>query len=294
MSFSEYQRDKMGHASISPTGEFVAGAWQSFTLTYKAGYFGIDDTGSIKIVHRFASDMGRPQFDAPDKPNYVTCEASNGAVLHMEYDNKRNVRPWDKTLMIRIVRGFLREGDQIIVRFGDPRGGCPGMRLQTFCEESFEFRVLVDAFATYHYTVLPQQPIIKIIPGAPVLYKAIIPTHIQCNSNFRLALKGEDAWGNPSDQCDGVLKISTNLPVTNLPNQITLTPKKRTFLIPDLRCETAGDLVITLEDETGAQYYSNPMQVDKKRELLGFWGDLHGQSEETIGTNSARDFFTFA
>ncbi len=37
-----------------------AGSTQSFTLTYTAGFFGIDDTGSIKIVHRFASDMGRP------------------------------------------------------------------------------------------------------------------------------------------------------------------------------------------------------------------------------------------
>ena len=28
--------------------------------------------------------------------------------------------------------------------------------------------------------------------------------------------------------------------------------------------------------------------------LLHYWDDLHGQSEETIGTNSARDFFAFA
>ena len=28
--------------------------------------------------------------------------------------------------------------------------------------------------------------------------------------------------------------------------------------------------------------------------LLPYWGDLHGQSEETIGTNSARDFHAFA
>ncbi|MGH7684627.1 MAG: DUF3604 domain-containing protein, partial [Vulcanimicrobiaceae bacterium] len=28
--------------------------------------------------------------------------------------------------------------------------------------------------------------------------------------------------------------------------------------------------------------------------LIPFWSDLHGQSEETIGTNSARDYFSFA
>ena len=57
MPHSTYFAERMGHAEISPQGEFEAGSFQSFTLTYTAGYFGIDDTGSLKIVHRFASDM---------------------------------------------------------------------------------------------------------------------------------------------------------------------------------------------------------------------------------------------
>ncbi len=148
MPHSTYLPERMGTAVIEPAGSFEAGSFQSFTLTYTAGFFGIDDTGSIKVVHRFASDMGRPQFDHPAAPNYVTVEASNRAVLDVRYDPKQNIRPWDKTLYIKVVRGFLREGDRIIIRYGDPRQGSPGMRLQTFCEETFEFRVLVDAIAT--------------------------------------------------------------------------------------------------------------------------------------------------
>ncbi|MBT4043001.1 MAG: DUF3604 domain-containing protein, partial [Rhodospirillaceae bacterium] len=140
MPHSTYNIDKMGSASVSPMGRFEAGSYQEFTVVYRAGYFGIDDTGSIKLVHRFASDMGRPQFDDPAAANFTTVEASNGAILHVEYDMKRNIRPWDKTLYIKVVRGFLRQGDEIIVRFGDRRQGSPGIRLQTFCEETFEFR----------------------------------------------------------------------------------------------------------------------------------------------------------
>ena len=143
---SKYLPEKMGTATVEPKGQFEAGSYQSFTFTYTAGCFGIDDTGSIKVVHRFASDMGKPQFDDPAAANYVTVEASHGAILHIEYDMKRNIRPWDKTLYIKVVRGFLREGGQIIVKFGDRSGGCPGMRMQTFCEDTFEFRVLVDPF----------------------------------------------------------------------------------------------------------------------------------------------------
>ncbi|MDA0225322.1 MAG: DUF3604 domain-containing protein, partial [Proteobacteria bacterium] len=110
---STYLADRAGHATVTPTGEFEAGSFASFTLVYTAGYFGIDDTGSLKIVHRFASDMGRPQFTDPAGWNYVTAEASNGAVLELRYDMKGNVRPWDKTLVIRVQRGFLREGETI-------------------------------------------------------------------------------------------------------------------------------------------------------------------------------------
>ena len=35
------------------------------------------------------------------------------------------------------------------------------------------------------------------------------------------------------------------------------------------------------------------MRVVENTALLPYWGDLHGQSEETIGTNSARDFYEF-
>src|SRR3982751_3169327 len=173
---STYLADRAGHATITPATPCEAGAFASLTLTYTAGYFGIDDTGSLKIVHRFASDMGRPQFTDPKGWNYTTVEASNGAVLEIKYDGKMNIRPWDKTLFIRVVRGFLRENDRIIVRFGDTRQGSPGIRMQTFNEPTFEFRVLVDAWATYNYTELPVQPFISVVAGPAVLYKAVVPT----------------------------------------------------------------------------------------------------------------------
>jgi hypothetical protein len=285
----------MGSAVVEPSGSFEAGSYQEFTLTYTAGYFGIDDTGSLKIVHRFASDMGRPQFDRPDAPNYVTVEASNGAVLHVEYDMKRNIRPWDKTLYIKVVRGFLREGDQIVVRFGDRREGSPGMRIQTFCEQTFEFKVLVDAIATYNYVELPEQPEIAIVPGPPVLYKAILPTLLQTKDRFRLCLKGEDRWGNPSDQCDTRLTLRSNLPVEGLPDSVTFEPGQFSRIIEGMYVTEDGDLSIELLDvDSNPIACSNPCRCVDSTDLLPYWGDLHGQSEETIGTNSARDFYDFA
>ncbi len=295
MPHSTYLPEKMGTAVVEPGGSFEAGSFQEFILTYTAGYFGIDDTGSLKIVHRFASDMGRPQFDDPSAPNFVTVEASNGAVLQVEYDMKRNIRPWDKTLYIKVVRGFLREGDRIIVRFGDRRQGSPGMRIQTFCEATFEFRVLVDAIATYNYVELPEQPEIAIVPGPPALYKAVLPTLRRRGETLRLCLKGEDRWGNPSDQCEQVFGLRANLEVKELPAEVRFTRGHFAVVIDGLRVDSEGDLLIDLEDTEGRRVArSNPCRIVESSELLPYWGDLHGQSEETIGTNSARDFYLFA
>ncbi|RSE99889.1 DUF3604 domain-containing protein [Achromobacter aegrifaciens] len=296
MPHSSYAADRMGSAIVEPTGRFEAGSFASFTLTYTAGYFGIDDTGSIKIVHRFASDMGKPQFDQPDGWNYTTVEASNGAVLQVEYDGKRNIRPWDKTLFIRVVRGYLEEGDRIVVRFGDTRQGSPGMRVQTFSEPTFEFKVLVDAFATYNYTELQHSPTIAVVAGPPVAYKAILPSQAVAGVPFGLGFKGEDKWGNPSDQVTGEFTLRSSLPLRGLPATFTMREGELSSRLEGLVAEAPGELRIDVLRDGLPVAQSTPCRiVPAGSGTRGhYWADLHGQSEETIGTNSAEDLILFA
>jgi hypothetical protein len=292
---STYLNDRAGHALISPDTPCEAGSFASLTLTYTAGYFGIDDTGSLKIVHRFASDMGKMQFNDPAGWNYVTAEASNGAVLELRYDMKGNIRPWDKTLLIRVQRGFLRDGETITVRIGDTRKGSPGIRIQTFTEPTFEFKVLVDAFATYNYVELPLQPTIPVVAGPPVGFKAILPTQRKIGQFFNFGFKGEDKWGNPSHQTKGRFLLEPSLPVKGLPLHIDIDDARLATTLRDLSVEQTGELRVTVRDAAGKIVCtSNPLRIEAALDLLPFWADLHGQSEETIGTNSARELIEFA
>ncbi|MGB7076475.1 MAG: DUF3604 domain-containing protein, partial [Xanthobacteraceae bacterium] len=100
MPYSDYRPDLMGSATLEPSGAFEAGSYQSFTLVYTAGAFGVDDTGSIKIGFRFATDFGPVQFDHPERQGYTTVEASNGATLECKWEFKRNIRPWSRSLYI--------------------------------------------------------------------------------------------------------------------------------------------------------------------------------------------------
>ncbi|MGH7715435.1 MAG: DUF3604 domain-containing protein, partial [Vulcanimicrobiaceae bacterium] len=295
MTFSSYLQKRVGSARIEPQGRFEAGSYASFALTYTAGYFGIDDTGSLKIVMRFATDTGRLQFTDPAAPNYVSVEASNGALLDARYEHKLNVRPWDKTIFIRIRRGFLREGDTITIRLGDRRGGSPGWRMQTFVESTFELKVLVDAFATYTFVELPESPTIAIVPGAPALWKAVLPTMRRVGETFSLGIKAEDRWGNPSDRAAQQLRLRSTGTIRGLPQHFAFESGKFSARIEGLSIDAAGDYIVDLMNEDGKVLCSsNPLRVVENATLLPYWGDLHGQSEESIGTNSARDYHIFA
>lgn len=286
--------EQLGTATITPDGNFEAGSYASFTLTYTAGLYGIDDSGSLRVCFRFASDQSSPQFDDPKGANYTTVEASNGAVLQTRWDPKANVRPWDRTLWIKVVKGYLTEGETITIRFGVTEQGGPGMRLQTFCEDTFEFRVLADPIATFNFQPLPDQPMISIVPGKPERYIAVLPTRRRVDQEFALKMKGEDKWGNPSNQCDTTLTIEADGDINGLPDSVTFTPGDFKMEIPGLTVSKPGRVSIRLKDGDGnVVAESNPLVIENT-DLIHYWGDMHGQTEETIGTGSADQYFTFA
>src|SRR5215510_8069571 len=295
MPYSNYRRDLMGSATLTPAGSFEAGSLASFTLLYTAGAFGIDDTGSIKIGFRFATDFGPVQCSDPRAQGYTSVEASNGATLEARWEFKRNIRPWSRSLYVGVVKDFLAPGDSIAIRFGDRRFGSPGIRLQTYCESAFEFRVFADPIATYDYVALPISPQIRLLPGPAVRTLAVLPTMVRVGEPFRLALAAQDKWGNPSNRADGIVRLECDGPVRNLPATARLTAGSFATVIAGLCAPAAGELDIGVRSEEGdGLCRSNPLKiVDRDAPLLHFWGDTHGQSNETLGTNTAREYFEF-
>ncbi|MBI2293461.1 MAG: DUF3604 domain-containing protein [Betaproteobacteria bacterium] len=154
---------------------------------------------------------------------------------------------------------------------------------------------MVDAWATYNYVELPEQPCISVVAGPPVLYKAIVPTLRKRGQPFRLGFKGEDKWGNPSDKVNLTVCFAANVKIEGLPERVTIKPGEYAKVFEGLRVHEAGDVSIRVLDNSGNPLCdSNPLRIVEDAPLLPFWADLHGQSEETIGTNSARELIEFA
>lgn len=295
MPLNTYHPELMGHAQISPMGEFEVGSWSSFTLVYTAGKFGIDDQGGIKIGLRGHFDGSPLQLEDPKAPGYTTVETSNGVPVQAAFEARRNIRPWNKSLFIRCLR-FLKEGDTITVKFGDTQQGSPGLLHQTFCESKFTFQILVDAFATHDFTPLQEDghPHISIVSGKPVNWKAVVPTLRNPGDRFRLSIKAEDAWGNPSNQVSQTVKLFCDGAVTGLSADITFEPGAFSRELENLTITEPGTYRIQVTDEAGIELcQSNPIVICQSK-IQHYWSDMHGQSEETIGINTAREYFDFA
>lgn len=256
----------LGHAHIDQVTPVVAGSNITVRYSYVAGH-PIDDTGYLKIVFRYAGDFGMPQFTDSNAPNYCTVSTTAKCRVEPRWDVKGHTRPWGRALFLKVMGGFIDSGEEIHITFGDRTCGSPGWQTQTFCESSFEFKTLVDPVATYQFKELDTSPTMTIVAGPPSKIVCIAPSHTATDTSFDYHLKSEDRWGNP----------------TGPPSRLTHSG----FDEAGIRSIEASD------SASGLTTQSNPIEVSDEAQTR-WWADFHGQSEETIGTNSVEAYFGFA
>jgi hypothetical protein len=196
--------------------------------------------------------------------------------------------------LIRVGRGYLRAGDTLTIRLGDRRQGSPGFRLQTNAENNVELRTSVDAFATYEFCELPRQPAFDLVAGPAARWKAILPSLAVAGEPFRLAIVAEDVWGNPTADAAATFKLESSEPLRGLPASVTIKKGDGPRVIENLVAERSGDLDLKVSADGKVAAQANPLRVVTAAPLRRYWGDLHGQSGETIGMGTAEEYFRYA
>ena len=182
----------MGAIRLTSRGPFIAGSLEELTLVYTAGTFGIDDTGMLKISWRTTSDMAKPESDKPQAPNFTTVEASNGATLEVR-DDRLNIRPYAHTLLIRVGRGYLRQGDpspsaSATGERDRPAGGCDQRREERRAED-------INRRLRHHEFCELPAPSFDLVSGPAATGKRSCRRSQPQGEPFRLALVAEDMWG---------------------------------------------------------------------------------------------------
>ena len=80
--------------------------------------------------------MGRPQFADPSAPEADRRHSLERRGARCAVRLQAEHKAVDRTIYIKVVAGFMREGGAIVAQFGtDERG--PGIRMQTFVDPEF-------------------------------------------------------------------------------------------------------------------------------------------------------------
>lgn len=286
-----------GHASINPKKNVVAGSYGTWILTLTVGTHGIDDGGHIKIAWRDVSDWKRPQFLKPKSPNYTTISSTGNAELDVCFEERGYIRPWRPCMTVTIYDGYLAEGDSVTIIYGDTSEGGLGFMAQTFVEDSFEFRVLIDPFGTGQYILVPDSPFLKVVAGEPEILKVTVPSETVIGNPTWVSVRIEDKWGNPTSHNAETIVFSSSDPNATLPASYTFISKDGgTHRFENLTFQTPGIHYVAVSDvKTNQISTSNPIVTHEKRaKMMLYWGDLHGQTEETVGTGTVDQYFCFA
>jgi hypothetical protein len=283
-----------GHVSVTPDQPVEARSLQCFTLTYTCGRFGMDGGGGLKLVFRFTADWGHLQTNDPTGVNYVTATNSRELPMIVSFNDSGHTRPWYQVLQIVMPIGHLDEGDTITVVMGDRSGGSPGLKVQSSAEQDFRFTTLVDVASTSLHVPVAHSPIVPVVAGEPRDWHAVLPSLRRPGEAFRLGIRAEDRWGNPTRLASAGLVLEASLPVENLPEQFAYEAGTLAHVFDDLRVAEEGVLRIAVRDGNGDLLASSSPMVVRSGGHAGWWADLHGQSGESVGINTARHYFEFA
>ena len=280
-----------GSARLSPSDPVEVRSPQTFVLTYTVGRLGLDDTGSISVCFRAMGDAGALQTADPAAPNFVSAYCSGDGRIDLQPASGQ--RPWNKSLIARLQGGYLKEGDTITIVFGDTAGGSPGWMMQTVAERAFEFRVLADVVATGHSVPIADRLWVPVVAGPPVVWRAVLPTLRRPGETFHLGIKAEDKWGNPTAMARGELRLEASMAVDGLPPSVVFDGSQRARVIEGLRAAGDGVLRISVFKDGLEVAVAGPLVV-RAGDVASYWGDLHGQTGETVGIGNAPDYFDFA
>lgn len=274
------QAARLGTVTLDPSGPVVAGKYRTWTLTLTVGTVGIDEGGTIKIAQRFASDWQPAQFDKPTEAGYCTITTNGQAKLRPRYDRKGQDRPWMQAIVVDVYDGSLAPGDKVTLVMGDRSQGSPGIRAQTFQESAHEFRVFVDPTNACVTRPVEKSPKFPIVADTITDLVCIVPTDAVVGQPAKIFIKGQDKWGNP----------------TPVPKDVRLSWKGKGEATIDDRTITfksAGCGAVEVEGQYSCR--SNPITAHAtKPKYVKLWGDLHAQSDATVGTGTEVEYFTFA
>lgn len=288
-------RTYMGSMTMTPARDVMAGEFSTWTFTFTAGEYGIDDGGSLILAWKSVSDWDTPQFDEPDQPGYTTVTTDGDCKVKAGYH--KFVRSFGNSILIDIYGGYIKKGDTITITMGDTSKGSLGMRAQSFCEREHEFRTYLDPCGTNRYEEMPDRLSVRIVPAMHHELQIVVPGTVEKGKNFSAYLRILDEFGNPTGKYSGEISLSLiHGEGKGIPREIHF-PENTDGILEIRNCciTKEGFWTLRAEDKKrGYIAYSNGSCCIAEGKPHLYWGDMHGQTRQTVGTGRLDDYYSFA
>lgn len=299
-----------GKIEVFPSGPIAAGSYGTWKITYTVGRYGMDNGGRLRLLFRRAWDGGKPQTTDPLADNFVTATTSHpDARVAIQYMPKGGRRPWLPCLILEIKDEPLAEGDQVFITFGETSKGSKGHRAQTFIESDFRWLMDVECFESGTWVELDSCPVAPIIAADPYRLVALAPSTAGLNEGMHFHLKCEDRFGNPCPHYKGNVTIEVEK-IGNWRDGSILYdgwegPRSFSFShheegsqrLANFYFGEEGHYRFRVMGDSGLpndQAVSNIFFVQSASERKHYWGDLHAQYNNALGTGSVEEAFRYA
>ena len=281
-----------GSVSVSPTDDVVVGSFSTWALTYTVGAYAMDVGGGLKIGTRRQADFGTPQFNDAEGDNYTTVTCSReGSRFETAFDPRGHKRPFNAVAVIRLVAGPLYPGDTVTVVLGDRSRGSRGLQVQSFPETASDFAVFVDPLSSGEYKrVYCTSPNFRIGSGSAESFTAVAPTIVEAGKPFRVQVRANDRFGNPTPVDSRELSLDTDPPTA-----VNLRAENgRATWIDGVTLHGTGVRRLTLDGGDGVLAVTNPVVVREHADEIICWGDTQAQTASTVGVGTPDEYFAYA
>ena len=281
-----------GSVSVAPADDVVVGSFATWTLTFTVGAYAMDVGGGLKIGTRRQADFGTPQFDDPAADNYATVTCSReGSRFETLFDPRGHKRPFNAVAVIRLTAGPLYPGDTVTVVLGDRSSRSRGLQVQSFPEAASDFAVFVDPLSSGEYRrVYCTSPNFRITSGPAETFTAVAPTIVEAGKPFRVQVRANDRFGNPTPVDAPGLTLDADPPVdVNL-----RADTGRATWIDGVTLSGAGVRRLVLKDGDSVFAVTNPVVVRDHADEIICWGDTQAQTASTVGVGTPDEYFAYA
>lgn len=284
-----------GTLFISPDKPVIAESWGTYTFTYTVGEEGMEEGDVFRIcspcdldTHHFIFSnnfWSRWQTDEPESPGWLTVSATVLETEFMVSIGKRNI------LELMLAEGKLKQGDKIILTWGDTSEGGPGVKAPVLARKYYFPFFALGEEVKYKCRWPADTPCLEVVGKPAVKFHLVAPLLVTTDRPFKLKVVPIDEHGNLDRFYQGKVKFTSADPKATLPESLVM---KIRHSIEGIKLFTPGLQTITVTDGkiSGTSNIILVSEIPPSYNI--FFGDIHGHSTFSDGVCSIEEHYEYA